>query len=1181
MGALINSGIGAYEATSRAVRSSFDLLHKNVPIFERYFSGQDPNVVGVGATLSRILLPFHNFVSGEEVAYDYGFDFTHFPILIEPTNIPGIGVTNILPKKLFIIKENDLYVKFAASAQNATIEDPIPIVISSVGIGTLHRIYSKNVDSRVLITVDNIIQSPIVGTGVTSQLTAGVSLISDVIELSSTTNFYNGDLIRINDEIMKIRTVQYTTPNNILVRRPFMGTVLGVHTIGDTVEKLSGNYTISGNEINFAEAPFGAIPSSSPFNKPDDRDYSGITTSSRFSGRCFIRSAIPGDQYGAYYDNYIFDDISEGFTGVASDFYLKVNNQDVPNFALDSAMVLVRGVFQSPKVVTNVTNTGNYKINAGIDSIGLNFIGLTTFYDNDVVSSGVPVGGVISSVGSSEGYGYQKLKQAVASPTIGLGGTIQSIEIIDGGSGYRPNIQTVINVYAKNGLLETEEKVLIGYANVGTSIEETGRIISVTITNPGSDYTSEDAPDIIIDAPLNYTNIPLIYSQSSQNGIGTGAKVDVVVGQGSSIIDFEVREYGYGYKPGDILTIPVGSQNGGIEGLFDYIYNIFSSTEVFVGIVSTYLGPVVIENGVTIQLDDESIVTIGDNQYQSSVSEFQVFVDSVYKDSFSAWSFGELEVFDSPENLFNGVRTLFPLTIDGIPKAIIGDVNFDVQAALLVFLNGILQIPGEGYIFDGGSTITFTEPPNGPLPGTQGTGDNCQILFYKGTKNVDVINVDVLDTIKVGDTVQLIGGTSQLIEDERIVHIIDSASSVLTNVYSGVGVVTDVNIKRPLQWCKQTEDLFIDGKEVTKDRPLYEPIINPVSNIIANVGTAISTTIYVESGKTLFDNNREDITKKRFSSIEIIDQSSVSRAKASVTIENGSVNSIGLISGGLGYKTAPTVSIGSPVGVGSTGKASARAFINNAGIVTGFSITNPGFGYTSEPEVIVEQPTNNIERINDVSYVGDYGIITGVAATVVGVATTAMVFSLFIPEESTLRDKASTGIAITVSQLERGDYFTVRNSYVGNGIVSLDLDGRPIGISSSFIDNVYQVFDVNYIKTEFVTLGVSTITGTQIYNSPGLIDEGVTVKIDNNATVIIDDFSRTDVTVRVARIYPEITGLPPTLTSYGDYSWCKINAPRRPSAKSFVSYNSQGLAGIETSALVRRFKPLNSLNYIS
>ena len=34
--------------------------------------------------------------------------------------------------------------------------------------------------------------------------------------------------------------------------------------------------------------------------------------------------------------------------------------------------------------------------------------------------------------------------------------------------------------------------------------------------------------------------------------------IDIVVGPGSSVIDFEIRNTGYGYGNGDTLTIPVG-----------------------------------------------------------------------------------------------------------------------------------------------------------------------------------------------------------------------------------------------------------------------------------------------------------------------------------------------------------------------------------------------------------------------------------------------------------------------------------------------------------------------------------------------------------------------------------------------------------------------------------------------
>ena len=44
--------------------------------------------------------------------------------------------------------------------------------------------------------------------------------------------------------------------------------------------------------------------------------------------------------------------------------------------------------------------------------------------------------------------------------------------------------------------------------------------------------------DVVIDEPLGYTNIPLVYSSDSVTGIGTQATVDIIVGQGSSLTGF-------------------------------------------------------------------------------------------------------------------------------------------------------------------------------------------------------------------------------------------------------------------------------------------------------------------------------------------------------------------------------------------------------------------------------------------------------------------------------------------------------------------------------------------------------------------------------------------------------------------------------------------------------------------
>ena len=68
--------------------------------------------------------------------------------------------------------------------------------------------------------------------------------------------------------------------------------------------------------------------------------------------------------------------------------------------------------------------------------------------------------------------------------------------------------------------------------------------------------------EVVIDAPLSYDNIPLQYSNDSQTGAGSSATVNIVVGQGSSVISFEVEDYGYGYGNGEILTVPTGGTTG-------------------------------------------------------------------------------------------------------------------------------------------------------------------------------------------------------------------------------------------------------------------------------------------------------------------------------------------------------------------------------------------------------------------------------------------------------------------------------------------------------------------------------------------------------------------------------------------------------------------------------------------
>jgi hypothetical protein len=79
-----------------------------------------------------------------------------------------------------------------------------------------------------------------------------------------------------------------------------------------------------------------------------------------------------------------------------------------------------------------------------LKSIGvttITFTGAATSIAYDVNTSSLPAGGVIVSVGSTEGFGYQPLVSAGGTAIVSGLGTISSISIGNSGSGYRSGFQ--------------------------------------------------------------------------------------------------------------------------------------------------------------------------------------------------------------------------------------------------------------------------------------------------------------------------------------------------------------------------------------------------------------------------------------------------------------------------------------------------------------------------------------------------------------------------------------------------------------------------------------------------------------------------------------------------------------------------------------------------------------------
>jgi len=1081
--ATINDSIGEYFGTDNDIKREFELTHENEKIFERYFLGNSSDVINV--TTNSIKIPNHFFVSGEKIRYNH-VGTASSAIGIATASFVGTSNTTFLPdENLYAVKVDDNLIKIATSAENALKSIPVVVDLESVGIGTSHRFIATNQNAKVIVAIDNVIQSPVVSTAVTTVLADRVQSVDNVIKFSGITSFFGSDIIQIGNEIMKIEGVGIGSTNTIRVRRPWLGTVLSGYGTGTLVTKISGNYNIVDNILNFVEAPFGNVPIGSTTNPPDERDWTGITTSSSFQGRSFMRSGVQNTSDDSYHKNYIFDNISSQFNAVSSEFTLEQNDSNVSGISTENAVILVNDVFQTPGL------NGGYVIaeSSGISSIA--FQGTNTVpLGPDVGISSFPKGGIIVSVGSDAGLGYQPLISAGGTAVISGLGTISSISIGNSGSGYRVGIQTIVNVGVGTSSTGTGNIQFIGTAAISG-----GNIVSVAITNPGSGYTSTNQPFVVFDDPLSYSNIPLQYSSSSV-GIGTSAVVDIVVGQGSSVIDFTIKNTGYGFGNGEILTVPIGGSTG---------------------IPTT-----------------------------SSFSEFKITIDEVINDKFAGWSIGQLQVLDDINDFIDGSRKNFPLSLAGNSISIVSGKGskINVQDVLLIFVNNILQVPGEGYTFDGGSIVTFTEGLK--------VGDSVSIMFYKGTGDTDVIFRNIIETVKKGDTLQIkhdasIGQASSLDEDERVVDLIKSTNIVQTNSYSGPGNTKDVTLERPVVWCRQTEDIFIDQIAIGKNRELYEPVINPSAYITKSVGVG-STSIYVDNLRPTFNPQNENDTDLAFQNkVKFITQDSkVSAAATAIVTGLGTISSISISNGGSGYSSAPVVTIGSivqSVGLGTTAIATSSI---TAGVVTSITITNAGTGYTntSTPVVLIAPPSHNIEEVSVNAYSGDNGVIVGFGTTTVGIGT-QLIFDIHIPYDSFLRDSNIAGTALTISSISKNDYFVVKNSNVGSSstsILSLDALNNTVGLGTIFADNVYEVDSAVSISTSIS--GISTYV-RRVFAKVNQFNYGF-------SGITTSDF-------------------------FGSFSWGRIDISGRSKENSYSSY-AEG-SGISTATMIVRSNFLKFKNY--
>ena len=1125
-------------------RLNFQLKYKNIPIFAKTFDPYDTDVLNKDTGIFTI--DNHFFSTGEKLIYKPKSTFIGLgqsAMGIPEGSITDTGITtNRLPSSVYAIKLSNNQFKIGLTQSNAN--SGVGITFTYLGEGNAHVFEMSKKNEKSLITINNLAQYPLTYTGIAHSLFGNdgqIGVGNTFFTLSGISSVKPTDLIKIDDEYMKVLNVGIGTSNkgpilfftgdkNIVeVERGFVGTSATSHLDNSRVFLYRGSYNVFEDEIYFTHPPRGSI---FDLVAKDERNLE--RSRADFSGRVFLRKD--------YSTNVIFDDISSQFTGIGETFTLK--SQGINTVGLGTTagngILFINGIYQTP-LTENITDY-NFKIvenqSLGISSVV--FSGIRndndeiTISESDVNQNQLPRGGIIVSLGSTAGLGYAPLVGANVRARLNSNGSIISV-VSTATTGNSIPFSTVsydtstgvLNVFTSSieNLDGVNQVKLVGLAFTGPSgagivsyfpsHDNSLNIIGVGTTSFSVQVGTSTLPHYYVGYGTIYPwyeglNIgsgyrsPVSVAVTEIGHIGSAATITANVGAGGTL-SFNIIGMGTGYENPTIIIPPPNYQNLPIVGVSRL--GIGPTTETGIGLLMN------VEVGPAVGIDTLGTVGIGSTLYQVSsfkitrqgynfrrgdifkpvglvtagglsnpIDEFKLLVLDTYNDNFASWQFGELNLMDSIKKFQNGSRLSYPLYYEG--KLISFQTNIDdpdsqlidFDSLLVIFINGILQEPKIAYEFNGGSLVRFLTPPK--------ENDNVEIYFYVGTRNVDSQRVDVNETIKIGDTVQIYSNNANLsnttTQDTRTVFDLLSSNLMETNLYSGSGI--DENNQKPLYWIKQKQDLIINDIVYSKSRDSLEPQVYPTAKVIKNFSSS-DTEIFVDDSN-LFD-YEEDLPTERIDLLVIPSERSIEVGIVTALVSSaGTISSLSIVDSGIGY-TGSSVSIkisnpyyGIGVGIGST--ATATISVSN-GSLTNAVVINPGSGYTSTnpPQVIVENPKEFNEEVSGGNVVvGFNGVITGIGTTV-GIGTDlALQFKLYTNGE-------------IYSDLSVGYPIYIFDTRVGTGLTTINQnENQTIGISTTFLDNIYYVHGID-TATGIITCNISKNTNITGIGTTGTTSNSV------------------------------------------------------------------------------------------
>ena len=667
-------------------------------------------------------------------------------------------------------------------------------------------------------------------------------------------------------------------------------------------------------------------------------------------------------------------------------------------------------------------------------------------------------------------------------------------------------------------------------------------------------------------------------------GGGYGAQVSAQVGVGGSLA-FSIDAAGQDYiNPRLMIPEPnyenmevtgvsrlgIGSTTATGENLLLNLTVGAAGTEHIAGTGATMFNIdtfKVVRNGYAFQVGDVLTVSglVTAAHLTEPVADFQLEVTEVFNDFFSSWSFGELDYIDSVAGYQDGIRTRFPLYYENdllsfeLDPASDLSSAIDLDAVLVIFINGVLQKPGYAYNFTGGTSFTFSTAPK--------VNDKVDIFFYVGKDGVDVGITTVTETVKVGDDVfikkhPLFQNTVDQLTSRTLTELLGS-DTMETPTYTGPGI--NSSTFKPFDWIKQKKDKFINGDVVYKTRNIIEPLIFPTAKIIGDVNTN-STEIFVDNAQFFdYDEIQYDYKQTTFrcDALIVSHDEPVAAAFTATVNASGSVDTLTITNPGAGYtgSTLP-IAFAAPksVGVGVGTTATATATVSAAGTITSVSLTNAGFGYTSTnpPNTIIEIPSATTQSIFNIANVqGFSGIITGIAPATGSNGETAIKFMYNSLKDYTTLGKLQNGNA--TGTLVAGYPIVISDTKVGNGVTSVySADGDIVSIGTTFLDNIYIVDSATSLAANGEVIcnvqSTSVLSGITSTGSFDQTNAGSTVSLGRISWGRIYNFQE-----RVNPIAIGVTGLTynsgltthPTIQRRGDFGEFNTGAvlSRKPRAQ--------------------------------